>query len=149
MRTRPWWIFLFAVLVTVAVYSPGLSGGWLFDDYPNIVDNHEVQPKSASVSDLVGAALSSPSSRFKRPLASLSFAANYLADGLDPFWWKVVNLVIHLLNGLLVFVLVRKLLRVVGGNTIPIPTFPLKGKEKSGDVFPLKRKETNVMTSTA
>jgi len=63
---------------------------------------------------LVRAALSSPASDFKRPLASLSFAANYLAGGLDPFGWKLANLVIHLLNGLMVFVLARMVLLAVG-----------------------------------
>ncbi|HEY8586612.1 MAG TPA: hypothetical protein VIL60_07735 [Rhodanobacter sp.] len=106
-----WWLLLAAFALTIAVYWPGLSGGFLFDDYPNIVDNHGVQPPDARFSTLVGAALSSPSSEFKRPLASLSFAANYLASGLDPYWMKLTNLVIHLLNGLLVFVLARALLR--------------------------------------
>lgn len=99
-----------AFLLTMAIYWPGLSGSWLFDDYPNIVDNRGVQPTDASISSLARAALSSPSSEFKRPLASLSFAANYLATGLDPYWMKVTNLFIHLLNGLLVFLLARGLL---------------------------------------
>ena len=107
-----WWLLLAALTVTLAVYWPGLSGGFLFDDYPNIVDNHGVQPQNASFSSLVGAALSSPSSEFKRPLASLSFAANYLASGIDPYWMKLTNLVIHLLNGLLVFLLARALLKI-------------------------------------
>ena len=110
---RSWWLLLAALAVTLAVYWPGLSGGFLFDDYPNIVDNHGVQPQNASFPSLVGAALSSPSSEFKRPLASLSFAANYLVSGLDPYWMKLTNLVIHLLNGLLVFLLTRALLRNV------------------------------------
>lgn len=93
------------------VYWPGLHGGFLFDDYPNIVDNHGVQPQDASLASLVRAALSSPASDFKRPLASLSFAANYLATGLDPYWMKLTNLLIHLLNGLMVFWLTRALLR--------------------------------------
>jgi len=101
---------LFACILTIAVYWPGLSGGFLFDDYPNIVDNHDLQPKDTSVSSLVRAALSSPSSSFKRPLASLSFTANYLATGLDPYWMKLTNLVIHLLNGLLIFLLARLLM---------------------------------------
>jgi len=107
-----WWLLLAAFAITLAVYWPGLSGGFLFDDYPNIVDNHGVQPSNASFSSLVGAALSSPSSEFKRPLASLSFAANYLISGIDPYWMKLTNLVIHLLNGLLVFLLSRSLLRI-------------------------------------
>ncbi|EIL97322.1 hypothetical protein AB7849_12625 [Rhodanobacter sp. 115] len=105
------WVLAAAIIVTALVYWPGLSGGFLFDDYPNIVDNHGVQPHDVSVPSLVRAALSSPSSEFKRPLASLSFAANYLATGLDPYWMKLTNLVIHLLNGLLVFLLARELLR--------------------------------------
>ena len=107
-----WWLLFVAIILTIAVYSTGLSGGYLFDDYPNIVENTGVQPHDASVSSLVRAALSSPSSEFKRPLASLSFAANYLASGLDPYWMKLTNLVIHLMNGVLIFLLARMLLSV-------------------------------------
>ncbi len=42
------WLLAVAFIVTAAVYWPGLSGGFLFDDYPNIVDNHGVQPHDAS-----------------------------------------------------------------------------------------------------
>jgi len=107
------WLLPIALLVTVAVYWPGLFGSWLFDDYPNIVDNPGVQPHEVSVSALVRAALSSPASDFKRPLASLSFAANYLASGLNPLGWKLFNLAVHLLNGVLVFLLARMLLLAV------------------------------------
>jgi hypothetical protein len=103
-------VLAMAFILTTAVYWPGLHGSFLFDDYPNIVDNHGVQPRNASLPSLVQAALSSPSSDFKRPLASLSLAANYLATGLDPYWMKLTNLIIHLLNGLLLFLLARALL---------------------------------------
>jgi len=111
--SRPWFgglLFIGALLLVVAIYWPGLQGGWLFDDYPNIVDNKAVQPDLASITTLLNAALSSPASEFKRPLASLTFAANYLVTGLDPYWMKLTNLMIHLLNGILVFLLVRALL---------------------------------------
>jgi hypothetical protein len=103
-------LLVLALILATAIYWPGLYGSWLFDDYPNIVDNHGVQPAMASLASLVRAALSSPSSEFKRPLASLTFAANYLAVGLAPFWWKLTNLLVHLFNGLLVFALARALL---------------------------------------
>ena len=103
-------VLLIACVVTLGVYWPGLSGGWLFDDDPNIVENQAVQPAHPSGASLVGAALSSPASEFKRPLASLSFAANYLVGGLNPWGWKLFNLVVHLLNGMLVFWLARMLL---------------------------------------
>jgi hypothetical protein len=114
-RAHPWlpWLLLaLALVATATVYWSGLSGSWLFDDYPNIVDNQGVQPTHADLASLVNAALSSPASEFKRPLASLSFALNYLAGGLHPFGWKLANLFIHLLNGLLVFVLARLLISV-------------------------------------
>lgn len=100
----------FVVMLAGIVYWPGLSGGWLFDDYPNIVDNPGVQPTHISIASLTRAILSSPASDFKRPLASLSFALNYLLSGLDPYSMKLTNLVIHLLNGVLVFFLSRLLL---------------------------------------
>lgn len=108
---RHGWVLVAAFIVTIAAYWPGLSGAYLFDDYPNIVDNHGVQPPDSTLSSLVRAALSSPASEFKRPLASLSFAANYLVTGLDPYWMKLTNLILHLLNGLSVFLLSRLLLR--------------------------------------
>ena len=112
-RRSPWRLLalLTVFTITLAVYWPGLSGGFLFDDYPNIVDNKGVQPHDASIPSLVGAALSSPASEFKRPLASLSFAINYLASGLDPYWMKLTNLLIHLLNGWLIYLLSLVLLQ--------------------------------------
>lgn len=113
LRAPAFWMTI-ALLSTNVVYWPGLSGGWLFDDYPSIVNNHAVQPPDLSGSSLLDAALSSTASDFKRPLASLSFALNYHAAGLDPFWMKLTNLLIHLLNGVLVFLLARALLCCAG-----------------------------------
>lgn len=108
------WLIVVALIATTAVYVAGLSGSYLFDDYPNIVDNLSVQPRDASFSELVRAALSSPSSELKRPMASISFAINYLITGLNPYWMKLTNLIIHLLNGLLVFLLTQTLILNAG-----------------------------------
>ena len=106
---RPWFWLLMAVVITTAAYLPGTSGAYIFDDFPNIVENNGVHVSDWSIPTLVSAALSSPSSEFKRPLASLSFAMNYLASGLDPFAMKMTNIVIHGLNGILAFALLRLL----------------------------------------
>ncbi len=110
------WMLLAALALTLFVYWPGLWGSWLFDDYPNIVENPGVHMTHVDTASLTRAVLSSPSSEFKRPLASLSFAANYYAAGLDPFSWKLTNLAIHLLNGMLVFLLARALLDLARGR---------------------------------
>ena len=106
---RPWLWLIVATLATAAAYLPGASGSYMFDDFPNIVDNNGVHVSSWSIPTLVSAALSSPSSEFKRPLASLSFAMNYLVSGSNPYGMKVTNIVIHLLNGWVAFALLRLL----------------------------------------
>ncbi|MEO5626964.1 MAG: hypothetical protein ABIQ70_13225 [Dokdonella sp.] len=119
-RPRSLWLLIPAFLMACLVYWPGLYGSWFFDDYPNIVDNADVQPQRLGFSEIVNAALSSPASDLKRPLASLSFVANYTLDGLDPFGWKLANLALHLLNGLLLFLLARKLFAASSTYNRPI-----------------------------
>ncbi len=91
------------ILLGAAVYSPGLPGGFVFDDYANIVDNSALQPDAITFTTLINAAVSSDSGPLKRPLASLSFLANYHFFGVSPFSFKITNLVVHLINGCLVF----------------------------------------------
>lgn len=126
-RWTGWLLLFIGCGLTTLAYWHGLTGGFLFDDYPNIVDNKAVQPSSASLPLMINAALSSPSSEFKRPLASLTFAANYVVTGLDPYWMKLTNIAIHLWNGLLVFLFARNLLWVIeqkkrNAETVPITT---------------------------
>ncbi|MGH8114926.1 MAG: hypothetical protein ACREPS_07745, partial [Rhodanobacteraceae bacterium] len=117
-RTRkwlPWLLLAIAVIVTVAVYWPGLSGGWVFDDYPNIADNGAIHitPGHSTLIAWVNAALSSPASFLHRPLASITFAANWYFGGGNPWPYKFTNVVIHVINGVLVFCMLRALLRLM------------------------------------
>jgi protein O-mannosyl-transferase len=98
-----------ALVLTFVVYMQGLPGTFLFDDFPNIVDNGGIHAGDWSIPSLLTAALSSPSSEFKRPLASLTFAVNFLLGGLDPAGMKMTNIVIHAMNGLALFGLLRLL----------------------------------------
>ncbi|HET7561923.1 MAG TPA: hypothetical protein VFJ87_06040 [Rhodanobacteraceae bacterium] len=115
MRTSPKAITLLALAaalaITALVYWPGLSGGYVFDDYPNIVDNAGVHVTHSTLANWANAAWSSPASAFHRPLASLTFAANWFFSGSDPMPMKAVNIGIHLLNGLLLYFMLRELLR--------------------------------------
>ncbi len=108
-RWHPFGIALVLCLLAGAVYWPGLSGGFLFDDYPNIVDNSALRGFDGSLSSLVTASSNGSASPLGRPLSVASFALNLHAYGASPFSFKLVNLLIHLANGLLVFVLIRQL----------------------------------------
>ena len=97
---------LIALLVVVTlVYLPGLTGPFVFDDYPNILNNPAIAVDSLNATQLGHAALSNEMGAFGRPLAKLSFALNYYLAGsfADAYWFKATNLFIHLVNTVLVF----------------------------------------------
>ena len=115
----PWLLLAVAVIATAAVYWPGVTGGWVFDDYPNIFDNAAIHITSANstLAAWVNAALSSPASFLHRPLASITFAMNWYVGGGNPWPFKLTNVVIHLVNGILVFFMLRALLRLFAWRT--------------------------------
>lgn len=93
------------ILLGVAVYLPGLYGPFLFDDLDNIVSNDYLRLKDLSYASLRNAALSSESGILNRPFPVLSFALNFYFNNNSAaaFPFKLTNVAIHCLNGLLVF----------------------------------------------
>ena len=103
---------LACALVTLAVYWPGLYGGFVFDDMPFILENPALQLENPGFGDFVRAAMSFPAEHQGRWLTMLTFAANSYLGGMNPSWMKLTNVGIHLLNGLLLFFALRWLLRL-------------------------------------
>lgn len=142
-RTRPWlpWLLLaFAVLITAAVYAPGMAGGWVFDDFPNIVDNPAIHitEGQSTLAAWVSSALSSPSSFLRRPLASLTFSLNWYQGNGGALPFKITNIVIHLINGVLLFCMLRALLQLLGlrqTGSIKAATSPLATEAQNDPGF--------------
>lgn len=103
----PLWIALLLLLMCFSflIYSPGLFGDFAFDDYPNIIKNSFIPIRSLDFTSLKQAAFSADSGPLSRPISMMSFAINYYISGFDPFYFKLTNLLIHLCNGVLIFVL--------------------------------------------
>lgn len=104
-------LILLGLLVTAAIYWPGLHGGFFFDDHANILGNQGVALEEISLRSLQAAAQSGVSGELGRPVSQLSFALNHHFSGFDPFAFKFTNLLIHCTNGVLVFVLSLQLIR--------------------------------------
>jgi protein O-mannosyl-transferase len=105
-----WLIVGVAAAITAAAYSPGLHGGFVYDDFSFLVGNAAVQVTEGSLAEWVRAAMSFPAGTNQgRWLGMLSFAGNHFFTGMDPYGFKLTNLVIHLLNGLLLFLALRAL----------------------------------------
>jgi hypothetical protein len=120
-RSVPWLLLAASLVLTAAIYAPGLDGGFIYDDGSFIVNNAAIQVSDGDPRDWIAAAFSFPGGNHQgRWLGMLSFAANYYFGELDPFGFKLVNLLIHLVNGGLVFLVLRAL-------------FALRRETNSGD----------------
>lgn len=113
------------ILATVLVYLPGLNGPFIFDDTAHVVKNPQVH-----INDLTPASLSQAwNSSFQsgigaRPLAQLSFGINHALSGLDAWHFKAVNLGIHLLTGLGIFLLASMLTAATHRSSGTTPVSP-------------------------
>ncbi len=95
-----------AFLLTVICYWPSLGGPFLFDDIPNLELLGE-RGGLTSAADYAEFILSAQSGPLGRPLSLASFALDGQAWPTDPRPFRITNLIIHLVNGLLVFLLAR------------------------------------------
>jgi hypothetical protein len=101
---------IFTVAAVLAVYWAGLHGAFFFDDGASILTAPGVRLTTFSVEALEQAWFSGGAGPFGRPIAQLTFAINHYFTGFNPFAFKATNLAIHLICGLLVFNLMRRLL---------------------------------------
>jgi hypothetical protein len=95
-------------LLTVGIYLPGLHGGFLFDDFANLtalaapgpVDNWPAFWRyiTSGTADPTG-----------RPLTLLTFLIDARNWPADPFPFKRTNLILHLINGALLYALLIRL----------------------------------------
>jgi len=99
------------LLLVAAIYWSGLSGGFFFDDSPNILGPTEIRLKSISIESLRNLWDSGIAGPLGRPVSMLSFAANYYFSGFNPFFFKLTNLIIHCLNGSLLYFLTSLFVR--------------------------------------
>ena len=100
---------LFALfLITLAVYYPSLQGGFLNIDDQYYVDENEFV-RDLSLKGIYKIFTSIIVVNYF-PLQILSYAIDYHLWGLNPFGYRLGNLIFHLGNAFLVFFLLRRLL---------------------------------------
>ncbi|KQZ80049.1 hypothetical protein ASD55_05035 [Rhodanobacter sp. Root561] len=100
-----------ACLVAIsAAMWPGLSGGFIFDDFANFVDAPAMHVHSWDWQSWHQVWVWSQES-INRPLAMFSYALNYALGG-STFGFKAANLVIHLINTVLLAMFSKRLLTI-------------------------------------
>lgn len=97
-----------ALVLTAFVYWTGLSGPFLFDDLPNLSPIQNWLTGDATWQSVV---FGNASGMLGRPLSMASFLLSAELSGHTPYAYKLGNLVIHLICGLLGWQVVRRILR--------------------------------------
>ena len=98
------------ILPTIIAYGNSFYGPLVFDDVPSIAENRTIQtfwppwtplfpPRHADVT-VAG-----------RPIANVTFAANYSIHETSVGGYHLVNLLIHLAAGLILFAFLRSVIR--------------------------------------
>lgn len=114
-------VLLFALL-GVLVYSNTLHVPFYLDDIHNIEGNSAVRIDSASPSALWRAMAQSPIK--SRPVAYLSFALNYLFHGSALPGYHLVNILVHVLSAIFLFLFLLKT-EMLAGLTDERQGFPV------------------------
>lgn len=102
--------FLIAALLIVggfAAYFPSLGGGFVYDDHSLVERNYAI--RSISPGNILRL-LTQPINDTYRPLRAFSYALDYQLWGLNPLGFHLTNILLHVLNGILVYWLVCFLL---------------------------------------
>lgn len=102
-------VALIAVLCWTCYFN-SLHVPFVFDDAPNIVQNGGIHWTHLSWSGVCDAVVESRA--YRRPVANLSFAVNYLFGQDNVRGYHIVNVTVHLLSGLLVYLLALATLRL-------------------------------------
>lgn len=112
------YLIIISIFLVIIVYSFGLPGDFFFDDMPSIVNEDAVHLDNLSFDLLWNLVNSGEAGPFKRPIPVLSFGLNFYFSGLSPLAFKITNIVFHLLNGFLVFFLLKQLFGVLADRKI-------------------------------
>jgi tetratricopeptide (TPR) repeat protein len=118
-RTAFWALLALAASLTALAYLRGLHGVFLFDDFANLptlgatgpIDNWPAFWRyiTSGAADPTG-----------RPLALLSFLIDARDWPADPFPFKRTSLILHIVNGLLLALLLRRLGRTLHGQSMRV-----------------------------
>lgn len=115
-RKHTFAILAFFILIFIT-YSNTFHASWHLDDNLNILENPRLHLTTLSWGDIKEAIFSSPpglksGAKFPRPVARLSLALNYYVGGQDVVGYHLVNLAIHLVTTIFLYLFIFHTLKL-------------------------------------
>ena len=135
LDAHPAWAFIGAIAIVAICFANSVQNDFILDDYAIVATNPAIRTINP-VQNLTTPYWGKRSTAgIYRPLTILSFSFEY------PLWhrwsggYRLTNLLIHAINGFLVFILARRLLQSLGGALLagaiylvhPVHTEPVVG----------------------
>jgi len=112
-KTKTWIFAILLGLIIIGIYHNSLNAPFIYDDKPKIVENPDIKKLSNIKTKLIY-----PYSKHKsfkrndpsRPLTYLTFTLNYHFGKLNPFGYHLFNILLHIFNSILIFLLTKRIL---------------------------------------
>jgi tetratricopeptide (TPR) repeat protein len=122
----PFFVLLASTLLAGWAYAPGLHGGFLFDDFANLPALGATGPIDhwSTFWRYITSGTADPTGR---PLTLLTFLIDAHNWPADPYPFKRTNLILHLLNGMLLYALLARLGRTLAVTTTRYRTAAVLG----------------------
>ena len=126
-RRKNVFAILAIIILVLSVYSNTFNASWHFDDDQNIQKNTPLHLNEIKWDKIKGTFFAFPNAAGKlyRPVVCLSLAANYYFGKLNVFGYHVVNISIHIIASIFLFLLIY--------NTLNLPL--LKDKYGTDSYF--------------
>lgn len=106
---------MLVAVIAALLYLPGLPGEFVFDDFPNIVNNPGIALERLDARSLLQMLATSQPSGYLRTLPNLTFALDYWrGGGADAATFKTTNILIHAVTALSLAWLFRSILLAAG-----------------------------------
>jgi tetratricopeptide (TPR) repeat protein len=101
----------FLALIVFIIYSNTFGSPFVFDDVQFIPDNRSIRLTTLNIDGVTRAAFDGPSSY--RPVAKICFALNYYFHRYSVLGYHLVNILIHITTGILLYFLVQMTLGLI------------------------------------
>jgi tetratricopeptide (TPR) repeat protein len=103
-------LFLLSLaLIVILIYTNTIGSPFIFDSRNNIESNPHIRISKITLNSLAEAAFKSNARQ--RPLSNISFALNYYLHGYNVVGFHVVNILVHISTGFVLYLFVKSTFR--------------------------------------
>jgi len=105
-------VFIALFIFLLIIYGNSFHGEWHLDDTGNILENTNVHLRNLSWPEIKRTFYLQDRISISRPVSFFSFALNYYFGGLNVFGYHLVNLAIHYISAIFLFLFIYNTLRL-------------------------------------